>query len=76
MIQMTNSLIEKQIITKLQQLDAQQQQQVLNFTRFLVNNNPSDNFDLKNPLVTTNSYQNNGMILERIEGYAEQMNWY
>ncbi|GAB4224795.1 MAG: hypothetical protein Kow0049_01140 [Stanieria sp.] len=73
---MTNSLIEKQIITKLQQLDAQQQQQVLNFTRFLVNNNPSDNFDLKTPLVTTNYYQNNGMILERIEGYAEQMNWY
>lgn len=73
---MTNSLIEKQIITKLQQLDAQQQQQVLNFTRSLVNNNSDNNFNLKNTLVSPNTYPNNGMILESIEGCIEQNNWY
>ncbi|AFZ36842.1 hypothetical protein Sta7437_3336 [Stanieria cyanosphaera PCC 7437] len=69
---MTNSLIEKQIITKLQQLDAQQQQQVLNFTRFLINNNSVNNFELNNTLTN----QNNGIIVENIEKCSELTNWY
>ncbi|BAU65154.1 hypothetical protein STA3757_25330 [Stanieria sp. NIES-3757] len=68
---MTNSLIEKQIMTKLQQLDAQQQQQVLNFTRFLVNNS-TNNCDLKNTLIPQDYCQNNGMLLESIEECIEQ----
>lgn len=64
---MTNSLIEKQIVIKLQQLNAQQQQKVLNFTKNLVNQDDCSYLIPKLSLINSAKPSEHGLEIETIE---------